>query len=253
MFTRAPVAISAFAELHLLLASAASPSAPPASSDITLVSVSSSTPFSSYQLGRVDVARPPRAALAPQVLLRERRPLVRARAAPARPAGSTPRPRAFAAPPRSAPPPCPRRSAGSRPCGRAHRPPTHRRSPSGPKYAFSSSSSPGSSTASTSSPGSSTVSGPGHEPRPLAQHRDQQAPLRQLEVADPLARHRRALAEQQLDDLEPLLRQVEQVDQPVLRAPRARSGAGSGRSPRPPGRSRAARTTACSAGCSPGR
>ena len=58
--------------------------------------------------------------------------------------------------------------------------------------------------------------GPGHEALALAQDRDQQAAVGHREVADPAAGDAAVLAEQHLDDLELLLLQVEQVDQPVL-------------------------------------
>src|ERR671911_361961 len=58
--------------------------------------------------------------------------------------------------------------------------------------------------------------GPRHEPLPLAQHRYQQRALRHLEIPDPATGDARVGSEQHLDDLQPLLRQVEQVHEPVL-------------------------------------
>src|SRR4051794_35062109 len=51
----------------------------------------------------------------------------------------------------------------------------------------------------------------------LPQDRDQQAPLRHVELADPLPRDPAVVRQHHLDDLQPLLRQVEQVHEPVLR------------------------------------
>src|SRR3712207_1864981 len=57
--------------------------------------------------------------------------------------------------------------------------------------------------------------GPRDEPGSLAQDRDQQAALRHLEVADPLAGGLGVGRQQHLDDLEALFGQVEQVDETV--------------------------------------
>src|SRR5215210_2950983 len=57
--------------------------------------------------------------------------------------------------------------------------------------------------------------GRGNEARPVAEDRDHERPVRQREVGDALARGRAPLAHDELDDLEPLLGQVEQVHQPV--------------------------------------
>ena len=56
----------------------------------------------------------------------------------------------------------------------------------------------------------------GHEALALAQDRDQQAACGHRQVADPPPGRPRVLAEQHLDDLQLLLLQVEQVDEPVL-------------------------------------
>ena len=76
---------------------------------------------------------------------------------------------------------------------------------------------PTSSTTSTSSPGSITESPVGTKPPPSRRIEITSEPVRQPEVLDRAARRRQAVAHLELDDLEPLLGQVEQVDQPVLR------------------------------------
>ena len=121
--------------------------------------------------------------------------------------------------------PCRPRSAGTRPRVRSPRP--H------PSFAFESAPSrsrrrrarrtasdpprrPGSSTARTSSPASSTVSGPGTKPRPSRSTEISRLPSGRSRSPTRLAGDRRPLGQQHLDDLEPLLGQVEQVDQPVV-------------------------------------
>ena len=80
-----------------------------------------------------------------------------------------------------------------------------------------SSSSPGSSTTSTSSPAVTTLSDFGTKPGAVAQHRDDQRAVGQRQVGHVHAVRGAALADDELDDLEPLLGQVEQVDEPVAR------------------------------------
>ena len=80
-----------------------------------------------------------------------------------------------------------------------------------------SSSRPGSSTTSTSSPASTTVSALGTKPLPSRSTEITSAPSGSVEVGHALARRRRVLGDHELDDLEPLLGQVEQVDEAVAR------------------------------------
>ena len=129
---------------------------------------------------RVDVGVLP-LGLAAQVLLRERRPLVR-RLGLAPDQQDRPRPRPASAA---------RRRSGRRRCPADQQDSSTSRQPPapsvGPKNTFSSSSSPGSSTASTSSPGlEHRVGRRARSPLPLAQDRDQQAALGHVQVADPL-------------------------------------------------------------------
>src|SRR3954468_13105361 len=91
-----------------------------------------------------------------------------------------------------------------------------------------SSSRPGSSTTSISSPASTTVSALGTKPEPSRSTGITSAPsgsitsaTRRPAAGEPAATTRpgrgRAVGHHQLDDLEALLRQVEQVDEPVAR------------------------------------
>ena len=83
--------------------------------------------------------------------------------------------------------------------------------------AVMSSSMPGSSTTSTSSPASTTVSALGTKPEPPRSTEITSAPVGQPDVGDRAARRGRVVGDHELDDLEPLLGQVEQVDEPVAR------------------------------------
>src|SRR5829696_1229742 len=56
-----------------------------------------------------------------------------------------------------------------------------------------------------------------HEAGAVAQHRDHERAVRQAQVCDALVGRAAALADDKLDDLEPLLGQVEEVDEPVAR------------------------------------
>ena len=213
MLTFAPVRDQRLARSRPPPRPAASPSAPRGRATSRWSPLSSSTPFSSYQRGRVDVGVLA-LGLAAQVLLGERRALVgrlrlaadqqdRPLGAPLAQLGGAVRRR-----------PCRRRSAGSRPAV-GHR--RSRRRRRGRRTTFRSSSSPGSSTASTSSPASSTVSAVGHEALARrAAPRSAGCPRASPGRRPACRSTRRVLAEQHLDDLEPLLRQVEQVHEPVL-------------------------------------
>ena len=75
---------------------------------------------------------------------------------------------------------------------------------------------PGSRIASTWSPASSWVSSSGISALPSRTTEISRAPSGQLERADALALAVRALVDRDLDDLEVLLAQLEQLDQPVL-------------------------------------
>src|SRR5918995_5452476 len=60
--------------------------------------------------------------------------------------------------------------------------------------------------------------GPRHESSlPLPQDADQERPIGHVQVPDPPPRHPRVVPQQHLDDLQPLLGQIQQVHQPVLR------------------------------------
>ena len=173
-------------------------------------------------VGRVHVGIGAR-RLTAHVLLRERRALVRRLGLAADEQDRALGPAACAAPRRSRRRRARRRRSGSRSPGRSsavppqsisprrHRSRRARNRPSGPPRRA------GSRTARISSPASSTVSGVGDEPGALAEDRDQQAPLRHLQVTDPRPGCLRVLRQLHLDDLEPLLGQVEQVDEAVLR------------------------------------
>ena len=80
----------------------------------------------------------------------------------------------------------------------------------------SSSSLPGSRIASTESPGSSCIESSGTSALPLRTIEITREPSRQRDLAGSSCRRRRALVDRDLDDLEVLLAQLEQVDQPVL-------------------------------------
>ena len=186
----------------------------PVSSFITLVRV--------QQLDGVLV--PPRGAgaervlaliVAAQVALRGGRPLVGRVGLAARRAGSSRR-----SPPRAAPR---RTSAPARPPPTI-RTPTSRSAISHARWRrrrrtarVMSSSRPGSSTTSTSSPASTTVSAFGTKPAPSRSTEMTSAPSGSVDVGDPLAGGGRALGDHELDDLQPLLGQVEQVHEPVAR------------------------------------
>ena len=81
--------------------------------------------------------------------------------------------------------------------------------------AWSSSSLPGSSTASTWSPGRSTVESSASSERPLRITEISREPAGS-EPGEPLAGRRRVAVDLELDDLEVLLAELEQVDDPVL-------------------------------------
>ena len=59
--------------------------------------------------------------------------------------------------------------------------------------------------------------GLGHEARSSAKNGDHERPLGQADVGDRQPRRRRVVRDDQLDDLQPLLGQIEQVDEAVAR------------------------------------